>query len=275
MRLLFLVLSFVISSQAFAQTADSQCAHLESTDADYCYSAPAAPSDTLLVFFHGLGGNERFFSQSDLFQDLMTRLRSEGREPWVISISYGRMWLLTEVAGSKQLFSQTMNQVLPTLERKLKPEGFQHKVLMGMSMGGFNASQVLLKQPEAFEKVLLLCPAITSIGPLATNAEVQAYIDRTGASSFKIHLVQNFTRREFPTATDWDAHAPLTLAEKATRLPDTYVSCGLRDDYGFQEGAKMFYDLIQTKAPVVEWVPIPNAGHCAIDAESVHAFLVR
>lgn len=273
--LLFFVLTFLSVNLAFAADLDCRRQDLGGTEIRFCLSQPAVPSDTLLVYLHGLGGNERQYYDLDVFRDIHRHLQALGKEPTVITISFGQAWLLTEVPGSKMLFSKVMDQFLPAMEKSLQPSGFQHKILLGMSMGGFNGSQILLKRPEAFEKVLLLCPAITAIGPQATDEEVSDYIKRTGAESYRVRLVQAFTKREFPTLEDWNAHAPLTLAQKAGALPAVYLSCGLNDQYGFQEGALMMFNLVQPKARTSTWIPIPNAGHCAIDPVSVTNFIAQ
>jgi pimeloyl-ACP methyl ester carboxylesterase len=267
--------AFLFSVVTLAAQPNCGAKNLGGTELDYCYSQPAAPSDTLLVFFHGLGGNERQWYDSDIFRDVQKSLAAQGKEPWVLTISFGKFWLLTEVPNSAMLFTKVMDQFLPAMEKTLLPSGFQHRILMGMSMGGFNGSQVLLKRPQAFDKVALLCPAITSIGPQATQSEVSDYVHRTGAQAYRVHLMQTFTRREFPTAQDWEAHSPLTLAQKAAGLPDIYLSCGMKDEYGFQEGAQLLFNSVQTKAKSAVWVPIPNTGHCAIDETSVVEFLAR
>lgn len=272
---LTLASSLLFSTLAFATQPTCGAKDVGGTELDYCYTQPAVPSDTLLVFFHGLGGNERQWHDSDLFQDVQKQLAAQGKEPWILTVSFGRFWLLTEVPNSAMLFPKVIDQFLPAMEQALLPSGFHHRTLVGMSMGGFNGSQVLLKRPQAFDKVALLCPAITAIGPQATDSEVSAYTHRTGAQPYRVHLMQTFTKREFPTVQDWEAHAPLTLAQKTGALPDIYLSCGLKDEYGFQEGAGLLFNFIQAKAKTATWIPIPDAGHCAIDEASVVEFLAR
>ena len=266
---------FLFSSFLFAAQPNCGSKDVGGSSLKYCYSQPTRSSDTLLVFFHGLGGNERQWFDSGHFDAVRKSLQDQGKEPWVLTISFGQFWLLTEVPGSAMLLTKVMDQFLPAMEATLNPAGFHHKILLGMSMGGFNGAQVLLKRPAAFEKVALLCPAITAIGPQATTSEVDDYIKRTGAQAYRVHMMQSFTRREFPTAQDWEAHAPLILAQKVGALPDVYLSCGLKDNYGFQEGAELMFNYIQPKARSSVWVPIPDAGHCAIDEASVAEFLAR
>lgn len=143
-------------------------------------------------------------------------------------------------------------------------------------MGGFNAAQLYLKRGSLFKRAALLCPAITSISPFATKEEVDAYMKRTGAKPFNVLSAISLAKQFFPTAEEYNASAPLVVADKylGPDSPPVHVSCGMQDGYGFQEGAKMFADLaLDRKVPEATWQEL-EGGHCTFDAKAVADFIL-
>lgn len=272
--LMALAVSFFFYSQ-FAYSAEPACNTRNWGDiqAKYCIETPqSGDSDTVLVYFHGLGGNEKDWWSSPEIQAIQQELRTRNFDPWIITVSYGKAWLLTEVPNGL-LFPKTVDQLLPDLFQQIKPSGFTHKYLMGASMGGLNTSQVMLKRPHMFDKFMLICPAITTVGPFAPERDVIDYVMRTGAQAKRVAFMLQWARMEFPKANDWQNHSPLVLADKPINLPQIYLSCGLKDEFGFQEGAHMLYAKLRPKATRAWWVPIPDGVHCAVDPESIVNFI--
>ncbi|MFS4460396.1 prolyl oligopeptidase family serine peptidase [Bdellovibrio sp. HCB2-146] len=274
----YLISILVVSIATLAQAAVPEC-HSKmwgELEANYCTNAPnQGDSDTLLVYFHGLGGSEREWFTEPSLQTVQKQLAAKKFDPWVITVSFGPGWLLTTVPNGYLLFPKIMDELLPELEKRIKPIGFSKKILVGASMGGFNTSQVLLKRPDAFQKYLLICPAITEIGPYSSESEVLSYIRRTGASPNRIAFMLEWGRQEFPTLQDWNEHAPVTLAKGDVRLPRVYISCGTKDDYGFQEGSFALFNALKSKAHHSEWVPVKDGRHCAADAKSIVKFITE
>jgi pimeloyl-ACP methyl ester carboxylesterase len=269
-----LVLSiFLYSNFVFAAEPTCGTRNWGRIEAKYCIEKPdSGDSDTVMVYFHGLGGNEKDWFTGANYQPIREGLRARGFNPWVVTISYGQAWLLTEVPNGL-LFPKTVNELLPEIFNSIKPSGFTHKYLLGASMGGLNTSQVMLKKPEMFEKYMLICPAITTVGPYAPNADVLKYIARTGAQPKLVAFMLNFARLEFPNEGLWLNHSPIALADRNVALPQVYVSCGLKDEFGFQEGAQLLYAKIRAKSASAWWVPIPDGVHCAADVPSIVEFL--
>jgi Predicted hydrolase of the alpha/beta superfamily len=272
-RLLIVILFF--SSGAWAANPNCSSRSWEELKVKFCMGAPAAgDSENLIVYFHGLGGNEREWFDKPAMKDIQKTLLEKGFDPWIITVSFGPGWLLTEVPGSYELFSKTLDQILPDIERQIRPAGFKKKFLIGASMGGFNTSQVLLKRSSAFDKYMLICPAITSVGPFSSNAEVTAYIFRTGANPRNVGFMIEWGTIEFPDVLEWNKHSPLILADRVFMLPEVYISCGLRDEFGFQEGAEALYRKISAKSKRSMWIPIPQGRHCSYDKDSIIDFLL-
>jgi pimeloyl-ACP methyl ester carboxylesterase len=271
------LVALVISVFFYSQFsyADPTCGsrHWGEIQAKYCVEKPlAGDSDTVLVYFHGLGGSELEWFINPELQTIRDELHTRKFDPWIVTISFGKAWLLTEVPNGL-LFPKAVDDLLPSLFNSIKPMGFTHRYLAGASMGGLNTSQVMLKRPQMFDKYMLICPAITSVGPFAPNQDILDYILRTGAQAKRVTFMLQWARLEFPKPADWANHAPLMLADRNVVLPEVYLSCGLKDEFGFQEGAQMLYAKIRPKSTRAWWVPIPDGLHCAVDPKSIVDFL--
>jgi pimeloyl-ACP methyl ester carboxylesterase len=270
---LSVLLSVFIYSFTYAGEPTCGTRNWGDIQAKYCVEKPiAGDSDTVLVYFHGLGGNEMEWFTSPGMQTIRDELRTRKFDPWIITVSYGKAWILTEVPHGL-LFPKTVDELLPDLFNSIRPAGFAHKYLAGASMGGLNTSEVMLKRPHMFDKFMMICPAITTVGPYAPDREVLDYVMRTGAQAKRVAFMLQWARLEFPKAADWASHSPLLLADRNIALPEVYLSCGMKDEFGFQEGAHMLYAKVRPKATRAWWVPIPDGVHCAVDPKSIVDFL--
>lgn len=191
----------------------------------------------------------------------------------MISISFGSHWLLSEAEGGAQLFKVFKDDVMPTLEKEFQFDQSFKRSLIGMSMGGFNASQVFAKLPESFERIALLCPAFTSISPWAPQAEIDAYIKRTGAYSLLVNMAINLAQKEFVNAEMWDQENPFANLGRmaATNIP-VFIGVGDKDQYGFQEGALAFAEAMKSKTNQVDFYLVKGGGHCSYPLKELATF---
>ncbi len=278
-----IALSWVILLPCFSLTQaavpglEIQCGFEQSSGFHYGYcihEMKGSVSKDVLFYFHGIGGSEYDWQKSDLLQKTYASWGIVA--PAVISISYGSLWLLASQNTSRYsgLYEHFLKQALPKLEEKLKVHP-QHRLLMGLSMGGFNASQIYLKNPELFSKIIFACPAISSLSPFADEVKVEAYVDRTHASLFNVEQANLLTRVYFPNVNSWSKADPLVIANQVitSQFPSIYVSCGESDEYGFFEGAKLLTDAAVKHGAhaILKLVP---GKHCSYDAEAGAAFVI-
>lgn len=263
----------------------SRCSKFEATPrGGWCaYTDPVHDSGDVAYYFTGRGSNEHTWWDSE-GRGLRNAWNDSGAAtPTVVTINFGTgtgigFWLLTPRLkdGSEGLFQLFVDQVLAEVEKKLG--GIRgRRLLIGSSMGGFNASQLLLHRPGLWSRVALLCPAILAVSPYSTVPEGVDYMKRSGAGPFSTWLLQWFFRDWFQAQPDWEEVSPLGTAETllGPDTPPLFVSAGLQDHYGFWLGGQLFAEtaaLVSTNE--VTWKPV-KGNHCSFDPVSLADFLVR
>ncbi|KYG65294.1 hypothetical protein AZI87_12115 [Bdellovibrio bacteriovorus] len=242
----------------------------------YCYrKSSATNNDDIVYFFHGLYGSEKSWHRQfwgTWFIQKWWYFR--GYQPRVVSISFGPKWLL--VNNKKYpllpLFTQ---EIMPMMEKRMGGLRRGKRHVIGQSMGGFNATQIALRNPGMFSRVALLCPAITHIGPYDSEKDIHKYVARTGAKLRLVKKMLNISRSIFLNKQDWDLHNPFNLLKKynSSKRAKFYLSTGMIDGYGFQEGSKDFYDMAHGKSFLSRWVPVPG-GHCNFNRKNTAYFIM-
>jgi pimeloyl-ACP methyl ester carboxylesterase len=278
--LILLFLSFTgATSLSYATPRVSvQCDHQQGGGYwwNYCfYQTAGSTSKDVLYYFHGIHGNEYEWQNSPDYEKVYEVWGAAA--PKVISISYGSAWLLAQKNSSPRsgLYDNFVDTAMPTIEAELKLQP-AHRLLFGLSMGGFNAAQIYLKNSDLFTKFALACPAITSIGPYSSIEEILAYEKRTDASPADVNTALYLSHVYFPTPQDWNNAAPIAQATATVRAdaPPLYVSGGMQDQYGFEEGAQAFVSAVNAKGARAKWVSLPGP-HCTWDVEGTALFLIQ
>lgn len=240
---------------------------------DYCIYTAAATngrrSTDLLYFLHGGGEAAESWGRWAVGKEYFREYRSKGiPAPTVVSISFGRLWLLTEKSG---LFERFTSVAMPFIEKKTRAPA--KRFLWGMSMGGFNALELALKRPELWRAVVLSCPGITPLSPRAAPQEIKDYMARTGARKANVDSILDLARTYFPNGEDWDRHDPLALAAAAGSIPPLLIECGDQDEYGFFEGSRLLSEALGNGGRSVEFHRVPGGAHCVVTPAVVLKFL--
>ena len=244
---------------------------------DYCLYVPEGqpPSDTVLYFMHGGGESASHWGRWRPAEDLARAYRERGLPvPTVASISYGKLWVLTERGSSKDsgLLERFTDEAIPFIEAKTGAP--KRRLLWGLSMGGFNAVQLLLKRPGLWASAVLSCPAVTVLAPTAGPAEVKEYVARTGADASKAGWMFDYTKRYFPDDASWARADPMRLAGAAGALPPVFLECGDRDEWGFFEGAERLAKTLEGGGHAVTFDRVAGGKHCVVDSGRVARFLL-
>lgn len=196
--------------------------------------------------------------------------------PTVISLSYGPVWLLAPKgqAESSGLLDTVWPDIRAIEARVGQP---QRRLLLGESMGGLNTLVLGLSQPQHFDKVAALCPAVYLDSPFTPLSRIHEAMVRTGADPRIVFGIWQLSRRYVSDAEAWRRLSPLALIEHAAvqgARPSLYLSAGLHDRYGLYEGTERLAQRATQRGVPTEWHPL-YGGHCAIDIASLGAFLVR
>ena len=259
---------------------DTTCASVDKPVAfKYCISrTPGSRSTEVLYYLHGLGGNAKSWTEKDNYPAVMRRLwAAQAKDvPPVVTVSFGHFWLLAEKNASPNsgLFEFFTRYVMPAIEKEKLP-GLTGRILIGESMGGFNATELVLKAPGLFERAALVCPAIANLPRRPSDAEFDDFLRRTGADRAHVKKAERLLNAIYPDDASYDAAAPLNAAKTllGAATPPLNVSCGDKDEYGFYEGAEAFARLASAKGVSVRWESL-KGGHCAADPAALAAFLL-
>lgn len=273
--LLLFVLLFVQGVSAAKPPVSCGADTVENLQYKFCYNQVdrSQNSQDIIFFLHGLQGSERSFFTDRDYQFLLQSWERREYRPTVITVSLGPEWLLIE-RDKKPLISLFARKLFPKLESRVGGLKEGRRLLIGSSMGGFNAAQLALRYPQDFNKVALLCPAITALGPYAKDQEIRDYIHRTKARGDYVMMLLEFSRQKIADKEEWDRHNSLELLRDFNSVfkPEFYVSAGDRDEFGFQEGAELFSTMARNAGLRSTWVPVPG-GHCSFDLATTVEFL--
>lgn len=274
---LLLITSFVLPAQAKYK---STCGSLSGTNAKYCVHKDADSQNAEVLYrLHGAIGDIGDWNSNSHFTKRIVELWNEQgfQGPTVVEFTFGQLWVLAPKNSkpASGLLETVVNDVIPRLESEvLGLTAAPSRILYGESMGGLNAAILLMKAPQMWRRGVIVCPAIASLSPYASNAEVQDYINRTGANPMLVQFSLKVARDYFANDQDWAQVDPLIAGQRelGPQTPPFHLSCGAKDEYGFFLDTEAFAGLATQKGVPVTWQPL-EGGHCAVDATAVANYL--
>ena len=247
----------------------------------YCISRrEGSRNNDVLYFFHGSGHTEKRWKDGNYTQAIQQIWReSKFDPPTVIAVSFGRQFILRGQSDQSDdsyggLLDRVVYRIMPRLETHIG--GLKgRRILVGTSMGGFNAYQLYFKHPQLWEKASIQCPIATTIHPWASSGEIDQYIEENpGTSRLAVNQMLLLSRRFYPDQEAFQKDNPLLLARSfAPHLPPLYLSCGDKDYYGFFGGNQIIADMAKKLGAPMEWQAIKEGSHCAIDVNHMASFI--
>jgi hypothetical protein len=257
---------------------------------NYCIHQPnQKKSKNILYHLHGRGGSELFWSDSVFYTEQIRQhwLSKKSKWPTVVSVSFGKIWLLAERNQSPYsgLFEAFTGFVIPHIESQLG--GLKGKrILLGESMGGFNSAQLSFKT-NLFRRAAILCAPMSEVSPFAPEEEILAHVQKSTAWKYYQNSDPNLVmdtvkgsvqlaRAFFPTPEDWANGNPLSLVSNFASKTKTefYVAAGFYDKFALYEANQVFSETIKSEGGRVDWRP-QWGGHCAIDIPTLANFLAK
>jgi pimeloyl-ACP methyl ester carboxylesterase len=287
MKKIKLMSLLLISGGLFAQaslaysSSTNDCGE-DTTDGiswSYCITkTKESKNPDVAYFLHGIYGSEyEWVKQNSEVVDQWEKTKQD--PPTVVSISFGNVWFLVphQYVTQESAYMETlMNSILPLLEKKIG--GLTgRRMLIGRSMGGFNATELFLMYPKSFERVALICPVLAKISPFADDEAYDDFIEKSGGVAQYVNFARETAKNLFKDEASWIATDPFHLAPVALgpSFPKLYVSIGDADEFGISQDVEFFAQIAKTKrVPSVEWHSV-HAGHCSFDPVALANFLVK
>ena len=260
----------------------------------YCvYEDPASPNADILYALPQLGQTHSALIQDRDYRAIRTEWARQGLPaPRMISFmpfpKDPDIWLLTPGTGiGRAELDYVIGTLIPTAERKLSVRAKPvRRVILGSSMGGFNALVLFKALPSFFARIALACPLMPPFAPsdqaswdafLAANKSV--WDPMTGKTSggvvdeSTILDLMSTAKHFFPNPADWNLVDPLAANLGST---PTYISSNVRDELGFQFGVRSFLaarsSAVQSGQITVESLP---GSHCqAFGTAKLARFLI-
>jgi hypothetical protein len=294
MKFLFLrALSLFLASFAAYAADPLHCSPLETPlpqqTGEVCIY-PGAKNADVLYYLHGKDAGAETWGLDDFWsQQIRDFWKEKGlAAPTVVSVSLGGVWLLapkTTAPGGFGMLDLFVGRVLPGIEAKLG--GVKgRRILLGDSMGGFNALQLGMKT-RLFAKVAALCaPMADGAGPFSSAPELEAFIRSSTAFKSKRHtfeeLLESFKTIQtvvgffWGNDAEWKLSDPIQVARNLRGpLPVSfYLAAGYFDHYMTYEGNAVLAQQLKKSGTQVDWRP-QWGDHCAVDIPSLASFLVK
>lgn len=270
--IVLIVLFFTLVSSAKNQT---ECG--KSKSYKFCITKTIdSQSQDVLYYLHGGGGDEREWET--ISEGVYAEWESLNyAAPIVVSISFGKYWLLTPKSSKpfSGLLDIFLSQVISEIEEKTLGVHVKRRSLMGLSMGGFNSSQILMHKSRInFEKVALICPAFMNLSPWAMDEDVDQFVKNTGASRDVVRFVSRAIKRVVPNEAFWKRQvSPLDRVSSILNERSSFALVAVnQEDKEFVSGGTLFAQrALDAQAPV-QFEKWPG-GHCALRSASIARFL--
>jgi S-formylglutathione hydrolase FrmB len=222
----------------------------------YCAYLPASfDSDKnrrypVIYYLHGLGDNEQSLLNTGGW-DLIEELRRSGKvgDFIVLAPNGGHTFFINSADGKIRYEDFLTKEFIPQMEQKYRIYGSAaQRGITGISMGGFGALRLALRDPQQYAAVSAQMPALIPEVPANFAGEV----GNSPTSMMGDVFGSPFNRAYFDRNNVF-FFARLTPAAQLKRLK-IYFDVGNNDDYGFEQGAEKLHQLLDSRG-------VPNEFH--------------
>lgn len=232
------VLSFFVTLCPLAASA-SDCGKLPTATGlvGYCVDhGDRTKNPDILYYFHGAAPDvvadpERGWSGTEL--DVLGWFdRMHIARPTVISVSWGRRWILKDEKLSD------FRVVVAALERRLPAAGNGRRMVLGASMGGLNAYLAWTQLPAMFDAAAFQCPAFTQESPTAPWLRRVVLAELRGTSHSDagfLNMFSDLLKPLFASSGEWLRYQPPEMMKRLAgrKLPPAYLIHDTADQFGF------------------------------------------
>ena len=236
--------------------------------------------NSVIYYFHGNGGNE--LSWQYVYADIIKYWNEEKKLfPVVVTITFGEKWILIPKNSSVKsgYLEYFVNSFIPYIENEYKLD-IKERYILGQSMGGHSAAQLIFRYPETFSKAAIISPAIYPISIYSDDEEinklimeirqktarfrqsVKMYVFGIDVLKENVYTMFNGLKKYMPTDEDWAKTNIIENMKKPSSdgSPEIYISCGNNDEFGFFIGARDLYDKAVSQSYHAVW-DLLEGGH--------------
>jgi len=269
--------TFLIFSDASKAELEAECHNDENEGWAYCINTTVgSESKDALYFFHGVTGSENSWTEGANIE-LREGIRKTWEEnnlqaPTVVTISYGSTWMLND-----DYYEKVANNIIPMIEERHLKSAEGKRLVMGVSMGGFNALQLLFKKKDFFSRAAILSPMIPICDPwLEKNAlYICIAADTSDNNAYATYQSHQLVKSYFSNRSEWDQVNPLNLAQDELNesFPPTILSTGFKDAFGFFSTSHKLSKIAERNLAPVKWEGT-YLEHAQYDYKKVGLFLM-
>jgi S-formylglutathione hydrolase FrmB len=211
----------------------------------------------LVIFLHGLFNDERDWEKEGI-EAKLAALRTAGKVgDYIVAIPYGANSFYINGKDGTRYEDAVVNDFLPFIEGKYRTQrDAHHRLIEGISMGGYGALLIAYKHPELFAGVAAHCAALFDALPQPPTDAA----DRRGGYRYQLAAKLFGTP---PDADYFQANNPLYLAKaNAAKIKNLkiYFDVGEQDRYGFDAGNRQLDEVLTTAGVKHEYHLAPG-GH--------------
>ena len=211
----------------------------------------------LVIFLHGLNNDERDWEGQGIEAKLAALRAANKVGDFIVAMPYGANSFYINGKDGTRYEDAIVKDFLPFIEGKYRTlPGAQHRLIEGISMGGYGALLIAFKHPEMFAGVAAHSAALFDQLPQPPTAPTDRY------GGYRYQLATKLFGAP-PDAAYFQANNPLYLAkENAAKLKalKIYFDVGEQDRYGFDAGNRQL-DAVLTEAGVKHEYHLAPGGH--------------
>lgn len=250
LRFVLVIIAFAVSAAADSRIeCGSLASKLMHRAVRYCamlppsYDADKQKIFPVLYFLHGLGDNEQSLVNTGGW-NIVENLREEKKigEFIIVTPEADRTFYVNSFNGQTPYSDFFIKEFIPAIERKYRVRAERSaRAVSGISMGGYGALRFAFAYPDLFSSVSAHSAALI-------NQPIDKLRTAMGASTPLAGLLGNVFGRPINT-THWQQNSPFALARKNRAVIaklKIYFDCGLRDEYGFDAGARALRDELES-----------------------------
>jgi S-formylglutathione hydrolase FrmB len=164
----------------FASQANAE---IECFSENQCYQLilPSEETKHMFVFLHGLGDSAENFVRASIVQTVLGSMKQGDTPPSVMLIPEGDRGYWINWTDGMHLYEDWM---LDTVQRIAKDYDIETISLVGVSMGGFGALSIGLRNPALFDKIVAYSPTDMEIA-ITLRPDYQLYTSMFGDVVYK------------------------------------------------------------------------------------------